>query len=60
MQPLNNGLRALFVCIFITACGPPGPLFGIRRLSAIRVLLLYCIQVEKSFLNEGGCRDVTS
>ena len=29
-----------FVCILITVCGPPHPLFGIRRLSAIMVLVL--------------------
>ena len=41
-------IRALFVCIFITACGPPRPLFGIRRLSAIRVLLSYYIYGDVS------------
>ena len=41
-------IGALFVCIFITACGPPRPLFGIRRLSAIRVLLSYYIYGDVS------------
>ena len=38
-------IGALFVCIFITACGPPRPLFGIR---AIRVLLSYYIYGDVS------------
>ena len=41
-------IGALFVCIFITACGPPRPLFGIRRLSTIRVLLSYYIYGDVS------------
>ena len=37
-----------FVCMFITACGRPRPLFGIRRLAAIRVLPSYCIYGDVS------------